>query len=170
MKNLLITTLFFGVWFSLNAQNEKRFEFKPTQFGGMMITPTFDQSKGIGNQGFASWLDMNYSTELFDSILKNVFSDEKLKLLHVGSCFMVSFNTQGEVINCKFALEKRDTGVISEDELYNLYIKFKKTKIDMTKVKIDAGNNPTTVKSFDFTEVVGSFVPMEYRKQIQRVK
>jgi hypothetical protein len=125
-----------------------------------LVTPVFDQIKVEGKKGQASWSDHNYVNNLFSNIIKEVVSKEKLSSLHFGSVYVIDFNTEGEILYCKFLIKDTDKNVLSENDLYDLYTRFKQLKIDMSKVKILPGYN-TEESIFNYTEIAGPLIPKD---------
>lgn len=163
MKNIISTGIFCLLLITSYAQSGKKFEYQTIEFGSILITPTFDQSKGQGKLGMADFLDKNYANNLIYDIIKGVLPKEKLLKIHLNSAYTVFFSKSGDVINCTFTLNPADIGLISEEDLLNLYTKFKKTKIDMNKIKIRGGNDAPSGETYDYSILVGSLVPFEYR-------
>jgi hypothetical protein len=163
MKKILFISIGYLLFLTANAQSGKRFDFKPTKFGTYQVTSVSDQVKGEGNRGQAFWLDDSYASGLFYDIIKEVLSKEKLQTMHLNSGYNITFNSNGEILKCIFLIDTMDMKIITEEDLNNLYLNFKKLKIDMTKVRIEALNYPSEVKVFDYTEVFGSLIPPDYR-------
>ena len=163
MKNILSAIFFCLTLISSNAQSGKKFEYKATRFESIIVVPKFDQSKGQGKQGLAEFSDKDYANNLVYDIIKSILPKEKLLKVNLASGFSIYFSTTGDVINCSFGLNPQDTGLISDEDLFNLYTKFKKTKIDMNIVKITGGSDASPGEKYDYASITGSLVPPEYR-------
>lgn len=130
MKSIVLITFFCLILTSSFAQKGEKFKYQSEQFGNLIVTPTFDHSKGQGKHGEANYSDLAYVNNLVYGVIKEVFPKEKLFKIHLNSSYLIYFNSKGEIINCTFILNPNDTSIISEDDLYNLYTKFKNTKVD----------------------------------------
>jgi hypothetical protein len=102
-------------------------------------------------------------SSLTSGVLKTVFTKEKFAKIHLSSAFIIRFNSRGEIFSCRFIINMEDISIITDDELYQLYSIFRKIKFDMDKVKIDAGTYPSMDVKFDYAEIFGSLVPVEFR-------
>ena len=170
MKKIILISISCLISIVVNSQNGKKFDYEPSQFGSYLVSPVFDQTKGEGKLGQAFWSDNSYVTDLIYSIIKDVLSEEKLDSLHLGSGYIITFNSKGEILNCKFSIKYEDKNVISENDLYNLYIRFKKIKIDMSKVKIVSFFNHAEDKVLDYAEIFGSIIPLGNRDKFKKSK
>lgn len=167
MKKILIFSTFVILVITLNAQSGDKFDYVPTQFNIFQVSPNFNKSKGEGKLGSVIFTDEKYLINLVYNPIKNIFSESKLKSIHISSGLTIIFNSKGDVINLRFLIDARDTAIISEDDLYNLYSSFMKIKIDMSKVKMHPLSLPSDQGEFDYAEIAGSFLPLEYRRKIK---
>jgi len=90
---------------------------------------------------------------------------EKIQKLHIGSSFTFFVNPHGDILYGYFILDYADVNIINENDLYNLYVEFKKFKIDTTRVSISAERIPPYEKDFDYAIMGGSLVPVKYREK-----
>ena len=146
-------------------QDTTMFVFTKTESGRYLVTPRLNKAKGEGNRGIPIIRDQYYTTSLLYNPIREVISKEKAEKLDRSSLFLITFNKEGEIINCIFFLHPNDISLITEKDLYNIYQGLMKQKIDTNKVKIGSGPDPTSVKEFDYTEMGGSLIPPEYRKK-----
>ncbi len=163
MKRNIAFIFFYVVFTSGFGQNGKKFEYQTGQFGNLIVTPAFDKSKGEGKPGIANFSDQNYMNGLVYGVIKDVLSKEKLLKMHLNSGYIIYFNQNGEIINITFNLNPEDIDLFTQEDFYNLYSKFKNTKIDMNKVSITGGNDVPPGETYDYARLVGSIVPFEYR-------
>lgn len=140
---------------------------KKEGFTNYIVTPRFNQSKSEGIKGMPSILDENYIENFFADRIKEVIQSEKPSALHFGSSFFVSFNSKGEIINCDFIIQEKDINILSETDLYNLYVKFKQSKIDTSKVKILPVEG-SDGKLPDYAQLLGPLLPRGYNKTINK--
>jgi hypothetical protein len=164
MKRLILISISILIALSINAQNYKSLEFKQSNNGRYSIVPTIIQSKGEGKMGRAFLTDQEYVNNLIYGIIEKALSKEKLEKLHPRSFFMINFNKVGEIIYCQFSVDENDLNVITEEDFNIIYNKIIMIKIDTLKVKIVSGNYPSTEGPFDYAQIVGSLVPVKYRK------
>lgn len=146
-----------------NAQQEKRFDYQLSPFGNYMVTPLFDTTKMEGKHGLCQFPDQTYVDSTWFKLIKSSIPDEKLKLIHPGSAVIIFINTKGEVLNARFIVHEKDKELITEDELYNIYMKFRQLRLDTTKVIILDPQNQARRLTSGYATVVGSLKPVEYR-------
>jgi hypothetical protein len=164
MPKILIISLFLLSSIAVYSQTEKRFVYNHL-YSANLVTPLFDKSKPEGTEGIAVWTNDKYIHDLFNKTIDKVISNEKRDSLHLGTAIMIAFNLKGEVINCKFMIDSKDTTVISEDDLYNLYTIFKKIKINMYRVKI--GLDPSKEsKTAEYAVISGSLISKKGRDRM----
>jgi hypothetical protein len=132
-----------------------------------LAIPVSDPKQPSGKQGRAIWSNDKYMDSLFTNPIKNVFPKIKHDSLHINTFFLVGLDTKGDIIYCKFFVNYRDTALITEDDLYNLYLRFKKIKVDMTLVKIVPDAN-TDWKYADYAEIFGSLMSKEARYKFNK--
>ena len=164
MKKILLFVAFCLVSIGVNSQNGKKFNYQKNQFGAIVVTPIFDQSKGAGKMGVASFSDPSYLSDLFDNITRQVMTKEKVDSLYSDASFVITISSNGDVINCRFSLHPKDMNVISDNDFYKLYELFKKTKIDTSKVEIEAPDSFPQNTKFDYTMILGTLIPKDLRK------
>lgn len=167
MKKILVILISSLLSFNLHSQTEKKFDYKLLKSGNYVVTPLFNQTKGVGKGEMVSWSDENYFNNLFLSIIKEVLSKEKQDSLHLNTVYVITFNFKGEVLNCKFFINNLDKDVLSEKDLYSLYMRFMNLKIDMSKVKIGS-NLSSDDKNFDYSEISGSLITKENRDKLNK--
>lgn len=161
MKTIVLITMASLLSIAVNSQIVQRFNYKLMPSGSTYtVTPVFDQFKIDGKKGLASFSNDCYVNNLFSIIIKEVLPKEKLSLLHFGNTYIITFNSNGEILYSWFLIKDEDKNVISENDLYNLYIKFKQIKIDMSKVKIIPGD-PTEEKLSNYAEIFGPLIPKD---------
>lgn len=158
MKKLLLFIVSCLLAANTSAQGGSRFDFKKTQFGSYLVTPACGQSKVTGNPGQAIWSDKEYMNNLFSGVIREIIPEKDLRKIHLRTGFIVTFNNEGSVLACTFTVDTLDRELITEDYLFNIYNRFKKIKIDMSKVSIGPGTYPTENKVFDYARVFGSFM------------
>jgi hypothetical protein len=134
---------------------------------GDMVVPKFDNSRAEGIEGIAVWTEDKYVHKLINSVLSHVLSRTKRESLHLESAVMIAFNRQGEVINCKFFLERNDRKILTEDELYRIYMKLKKVEINPYKVRINP-DPKTGNKLPDFAVISGSLINKAGREKMDK--
>jgi len=136
-KTIVVITISSLLSITVNSQDTNRFDYKLLKSGrAYSVTPVFDQFKGEGKKGYASWPNDYCFNNLFNNIIKEVLSKEKLDSLHPRSFAVITVNSKGEIPYCHFVIYDKEKNAISERDLYNLYIRFKQIKLDMSKVKI----------------------------------
>ena len=161
MKTIVLITMASLLSIAVNSQIVQRFNYKLMPSGSTYtVTPVFDQFKIDGKKGLASFSNDCYVNNLLSIIIKEVLPKEKLSLLHFGNTYIITFNSNGEILYSWFLIKDEDKNVISENDLYNLYIKFKQIKIDMSKVKIIPGD-PTEEKLSNYAEIFGPLIPKD---------
>jgi hypothetical protein len=166
MHKILIITIFLSLSFELQSQTIKRFDYR--QMGSShLATPIFDNKKPDGKEGRPTWSDDKYITDLFNNVIGKVLSKEKRDSLHLGTTIVFIFNTIGDVINCKFFVSYKDTTLINETDLYNLYSGLRKIKIDMSKVMIVPDYN-TEWKYGDYATIYVSMISKESRDKLNK--
>jgi hypothetical protein len=163
MKKILLIVAFFLVSIGVNSQNGKKFNYQKNKFGAISVTPVFDQSKGAGKFGVAYCSDPSYLSDIFDNITKQVMTKEKADSLYTGASFIITINSTGDVIYCRFLFHPKDTNVISDNDFYKLYELFIKTKLDTSKVKIGAPDSFPQDTKFDYTMISGTLIPKDLR-------
>lgn len=163
MKKILSIGMIMLLSMTVNAQLNRKFNYELARSGSYFVTPVFDQTKGIGNRGQATWTDENYANNLFYNVVKEVLPEEKILKLHLKSTFIIVFNSDGEILNSRFLIDSLDLKILTEEDLLSIVRKFKKLKIDMTKVRINSGSDISDKKVFDYTEILGPIIPLEYR-------
>jgi hypothetical protein len=137
-----------------NAQEFKRFEYGlKTSFGSYSITSKFDTTHLNGNGVIYFFIDDAYGKNLFQEIVKEAFSPQKLKTLPFELLLIIDFNLKGEAIKCRFIIRAEDIKLITDDDLYNLYIRFKGLKLDMTKLRLYEDYYNFDVKDADYFEM-----------------
>ena len=145
-----------------NAQDDKKLIYTLTESGIYVVTPNFDQVKSDIDPCPVQFTDDNLANQLFYNVIKEVFNNEQLNSIRLSNTFSIDFNSKGEVLYCRFFIDKHDKTLISEDNLYNLYVKLKKLKIDMSKVEFI---RPYSSYICDYGEYFGVLQPMEYRSK-----
>jgi hypothetical protein len=134
-----------------NAQEFKRFDCGiKTSFGSYFITAKFDTTEPKGNQVIYFFIDDDYGKNLFQDIVKEAFSPQKLKTLPFELFLIIDFNLKGEAIKCRFRIRAEDIKLITDDDLYNVYIRFKGLKLDMTKLRLYEEHYNFDVKYADY--------------------
>jgi hypothetical protein len=93
---------------------------------------------------------------------------EKVDSLYSDASYYISLSSKGEIINCWFSLNGKDLNVISDDDFYKLYRLFKKTKIDMSIVKIGLPDSFTQDTTFDYTVITGTLIPKDLRNKFKK--
>lgn len=157
MKTIYLFFLASLLILTTNAQEIKKFNYGlKTSFGSYFITPKFDSTELKGNRVLYFFKDDDYGKNLFQDIVNEVFPPQKLKTLPYGLFLRIDFNLKGETIKCSFIIRSEDINLITDDELYNLYIRFKGIKLDMTKLRLYEDYYSFDVKDADYFE-------MEYR-------
>jgi hypothetical protein len=147
----------------LTAQNLEMFEYTKHETGYIAV-PKFDKAKPSGIEGRAVWSEEKYIHDLFNRTVGSALSRKKREQLHLGSSVMIAFDIRGEVINCKFFLAFEDKGILTEEELYAVYMKFKKVRINPYKVRIE--NNPEAEPGVPgFAVISGPLVSKEGREK-----
>ena len=169
MKGTLLIIVACLVSLGVNLQNRKKFNYEKSQFGAYVVTPIFDQSKGAGKRGVASSSDPYYLSDVFDKITKKVMTKGKVDSLYSEASFYITLTSNGDIINCWFSLNGKDLDVISDDDFYNLYLLFKQTKIDMSKVKIGAPDSFAQDTTFYYTMITGTLIPKEFRNKFKKL-
>ena len=165
MKKILLIAAICLMTMAGNSQNRKKFNYEKNQFGAYVVTPIFDQSKGVGKRGVATLSDPSYLSDVFDNITKQVMTNEKVDSLYTEASFIITIGSNGDIINCRFSLHPKDMNVISDNDFYNLYVLFKKTKIDTSKVKIGAPDAFPQNSKYDYTMIGGTLIPKDLRKR-----
>jgi hypothetical protein len=168
MKKVSLIIAICLVSIGVNSQTGKKFNYEMNRFGTFNVTPIFDQSKGVGKIGLAFFTDRTYLSNLFDSIAKQVMTKEKVDSLYTEASFIITVGSNGDIINCRFSLHPRDLNVISDNDFYNLYVLFKKTKIDTSKVKIVAPDGFPQNSKYDYTIIGGTLIPIYSRHRFIR--
>jgi hypothetical protein len=168
MKKTLLIIVACLVSLGVNSQNGKKFKYEKNQFGAYVVTPIFDQSKGVGKIGVASFSNPFYISDVFDKITKKVITKEKVDSLYSDASYYISLSSKGEIINCWFSLNGKDLNVISDDDFYKLYRLIKKTKIDMSIVKIGLPDSYTQDTTFDYTVITGTLIPKDLRNKFKK--
>jgi hypothetical protein len=168
MKKTLLIIVACLVSLGVNSQNGKKFKYEKSQFGAYVVTPIFDQSKGEGKIGVASFSNPFYISDVFDKITKQVITKEKVDSLYSDASYYISLSSKGEIINCWFSLNGKDLNVISDDDFYKLYRLIKKTKIDMSIVKIGLPDSYTQDTTFDYTVITGTLIPKDLRNKFKK--
>lgn len=163
MKILIIIALVFSAN-SMIAQDNRKFDITKTEFGNYSVKPLFNDSKGQGNQGLPVWVDNVYFNNLFYSRISGVVPKDKLEKLHRSSQFIITFNLEGETINCWFIINSNDISIINEKELYAIYKGILEIKIDMSKIKIERPIELTNNGPIGYAIISMSLVPPEYKK------
>jgi hypothetical protein len=161
----IILLLFHISSISTYSQVEKRFEYKRlSNFSN--VTPVFDQTKPEGTMGMPIGLREKYAVDLFTIPIKEILKNKR-DSLSFGTGIYIILDRNGNIINCSFMINHKDSSIISEDDLYNLYLKFKNLKVDTTKIKIYPFNG-TNFKRGDYARIVIPFFSEERRTQIMR--
>jgi hypothetical protein len=168
MKKISLIAVIFLVSIVVNSQNGKKFNYEKNQFGSYVVTPIFDQSKGVGKKGIASSSDPSYLSDVFDNITRQVMTEDKVDSLFTEASFIITISSTGDVINCRFSLNPKDIKVISDNDFYKLYILFKKIKIDTSKVKIVAPDAFPQDSKFDYAMISGTLIPKDLRNRFTR--
>jgi hypothetical protein len=164
MIKIILTLTGFLLITLANAQPERRFDYQLNPYGNYMVTPIFDTTEMEGQHGLCQFLDQAYVDSIWFSLIKSSIPDEKLQLINLGSAVVFYFNTKGEVLNAWFLVHEKDKDLITEDELYDIYIKLKQLRLDTTKIVIlDAQNQPMKLTK-GYALISGSLQPVEYRK------
>ncbi|HVN58135.1 MAG TPA: hypothetical protein VMT63_07560 [Bacteroidales bacterium] len=130
-----------------------------------LAVPKFDLMKPEGTQGIAVWKEDTYIHKLFNSVVKSVLPKKKRDMLHLNTAVLLAFTRRGEVINCKFLLNTDDRNILTEEELYKIYIKLKRIRINPYKVRIDpdpvaGGTSP------DYAIISGPLISRTGRERI----
>lgn len=159
MKSIILTIMFCLLSAVAISQNNKRFNFKfNKEQNNYTVKPIFDQPVFKGKRGILNAGDQ-YLLNLFSKSVNEVFPKEKLSLLHKGNKYILNVNSDGEIFYGWFIINAEDLKVITEDDLYNLYNKFKQTKIDRSKIRILPGGYAYD-KSLSYIDMVGNFTPV----------
>jgi hypothetical protein len=137
MRRILIIPIFLLFALEQCSQPENKFSFEKMTSGSYHVTPTFKESKAVGDLGKLFILDSKYIYDLFIDPIKKAIPKEKLDSLNNGSVARITFDIKGDVINCDFILNTKDRNVFSQDDLYNLYQGFRQVKINMSKVRLE---------------------------------
>jgi len=166
MRNIILVTIYCSIILSANAQIEKRFDYKKTPSGVYLVTSTFDNFKNDPKSLLKYQSDPIYVNSLISDLVKEVLTIEKIGKIHFSTGWIITFNSKGDVLSCKFSVNEEDRKTISEEDLYGLYIRFKKVKLDMTKIKIDSANNPLDGIETGYCEMGGTLIPKEYRDKL----
>ena len=164
MLRIFQTITFLVISLGLNAQPDRRFDYSKSSFGSFIVKPLFDQSKPIGKEGRPTWTDQKYVDDLFYGPTDEVLSGKR-DSISIGTAWMIYFNLNGEITNCQFIINFKDTILITDDDLYKLYQKFKNIKIDMSKVKIVPDYNTNWTEA-DYGMIVGSMISKKAREKI----
>jgi hypothetical protein len=171
-RSLLIAALMI---MSLDAysQQSKRFEYTHIKnsfytSSTYLVSPIFDQSKLEGKEGNMIFLDQAYNMNiLFNNAIDLSISKDKRDSVSPGTIARFAINNKGEVIYCQFFLKFKDTLLITDEDLYNLYIKIKKIKLDITKFRIDP-NYEYGLKYADYAIVMGGLITKESRDRLNK--
>ena len=166
MKTRILITLFCVLSIAGVSQDSSKFEFiKNKEYNSYTVTPNFESGKIEGKKGQASFLNDNYVNNLLFTIIEDVLNKEKINLLHFGSQLLITINSQGEVLRCKFLIKDIDLKVLTEDDFYNLYIKFKQLKLDTSVVKIlpiDFNDS----NQLRYAEILCPLIPKNFKKNL----
>jgi hypothetical protein len=166
MPRILIIIAFLVCSFQVISQTKGRFAY--TRLGSSYLaTPVLNNAKPEGKEGRPIWEDVEYINDLFNIPLNEVLTKEKRDSLHLNSSFIIAFDLKGEVKYCRFLVSYKDSTLISENDLYNLFLRFKNIKVDMSRVNIVPDYN-TEWKSADFGTIVGSFKSKESRDRFNK--
>jgi hypothetical protein len=163
MKKVILNTLIFLVILKAGAQDLKRLDYKFTESGYCDVTSIKDSNKGEGNRGRIIWLDENYAKNVFYDIIKGVLPKDKLEKVNLGSFFRLYIKSNGDILNCSFSIDSNDLKILSEDDLFNLYNRFMKLKVDASKFRLETETYPADYTIFNYCEIFGSLLPVEYR-------
>jgi hypothetical protein len=166
MHRILIIITFILFPIELFSQTGKRFEYI-NMGSSYLVTPIFDQTKPDGKQGRPIWTDDLYINKLFTNPIDEVLSKETRDSLHLSTTVLITFNSGGDILNCKFFISKKDSTLISEDDLFNLHDKYKKIKIDTSKIKIVPDYN-TEWKEADYAVITAFLISKESREKFNR--
>ena len=165
MKILRIAPLLFLLLPTvISAQKLEMFTYTQHDEGDIAV-PKFDMEKATGNEGIAVWTEDKYVHKLFNSIAKSVLSKNKRESLHLSTAVMVAFSRTGEVINCKFLLNRDDRKILTEEEMYKIYMKLKRIRINPYKVRIEPDPKAGGVMP-DYAIISGSLISPRGRKMI----
>jgi len=136
-----LTLLLCSINLMLNCQSLDRFMYKRVSPNRYEVTPTFEKpsSREIRGAVVHFWDDKCF-TFLLDSVCKASLPDDKWnKLLvqgkkgHISIWYLVS----GQIYTIKFYLNEQYKEVLSEDDLYSLYMGIKTFKVDTSKIKVE---------------------------------
>ncbi len=162
MKTITFLAFLCLLTISIYSQKNHKFNYEiKEKYDAYIVTPNFDQLKVEGKRGIPSFLDECYLSNMFYTIIKGIVPKEKLSVFHKGSTLFITFNIKGEILYCWFVILIKDKNVLSENDLYNIYIKFKQTNIDMTKLRIDPPNYTKDVSLFQYAEISIPLIPKE---------
>jgi hypothetical protein len=158
MRLILIIPIFLLFALEQCSQPENKFSFEKMTSGSYHVTPTFKESKAVGDLGKLFILDSKYIYDLFIDPIKKTIPKEKLDSLNNGSVARITFDIKGDVINCDFILNTKDRNVFSQDDIYNLYQGFKQVKINMSKVRLEPDANIKS-NSADYAFITVDLIP-----------
>jgi len=158
MKKILIIASLTLIILSANAQTTEKFEYS-SGLRSIIARPKFDQSKAEGKRVEIVFTDNAYVEKLIYKEIREVFSNDDFKKMHRASIALININSSGDVLKCNFIINPEDKNIFSDDKLYNLYLKFKKIKIDMSKTRINGALDTV----FDFTELSFRLLPPEFK-------
>jgi hypothetical protein len=167
MHRILIITAFIIISLDLSGQQKKRFEYTRIGYSSYLVSPVFDQTKLEGNMGMAIFLDQSYMDDLFNNAINLTISKGKRDSVSLNTVVRFAINQKGVVFYCQFFLNFKDTLLIKDEDLFNLYHLLKKIKIDMTKVRIDP-YYPSDLKYADYAIISGSLISKESRYKLNK--
>jgi hypothetical protein len=167
MPRILIITTLIIISLDLYGQQKKRFEYSPIGYSSFLVSPVFDQTKLEGNMGLPIFLDQIYIDDLFNNVINGTISKGKRDSVSLNNVYRIAINQKGDVFYCQFLLNSKDTSLITDEDLFNLYLKLKKIKIDMTKVRIEP-NWERELKYADYGIIMGSLISIESRNKLNK--
>lgn len=154
MKTVVIFAICIILSPVFNIQIERKLNLEQVGSGNYIVTPASNKTKVVGQGGPVIFKDEKIIYNQFSGIVNEVLSKAKQNSLQINTVYFITFNSKGEVLNCKFYINSKDLNILNEESLLKLYNRFMQVKIDMSNVKMG---------SYDYTETSISFASKEKR-------
>ncbi|MBW6479888.1 MAG: hypothetical protein K0B37_10705 [Bacteroidales bacterium] len=150
-----------------SSQSQNKFSHTKSAFSSYSVKPIFENDKIEGHPGILIVIDKNYWEITFEQAIDRSISKLKRDSISIGTGFTLHINTKGEISNIQFIINFRDTTLINESELFELYQRLKQIKIDMSKIRIEPDYS-SNWENADYVLIGGSLISAESRARINK--
>jgi hypothetical protein len=169
MLRVFFVICFFGFVSDLFSQPPRKMKYTRTAYSSFSVEPLINHYDLDGYPGIARWSDDNYILEIVNKLIDKILSKKTRDSLSLGTGYTLTLNKNGDVINCRFIFNYKDSTLISDSQFFELYNSFMKIRFDTNKVKIESSYIQGS-KSGNYAYINGSLRSKEAQVKINLIR